>query len=176
MAQNASTAEQIRKRPIYVTLPGTTLRIECRRPEPVELIASGLLKLDAFNGIIEELANQLQDIQPDAVLDNRPVVDVATTQPKTYKEFLDQWCALVAVSPKLTLKEEDAIYDPAMLWVKDLDVDVKTEIFVRTMSVMASARVLQAVRSFRLGRPDGVGPGSDGAPVRQDPVGVVGGV
>jgi hypothetical protein len=130
---STATAEQIRKRPIYVLLPGTDLRLECRRPEPLELIASGLLKLETFGSVIEQIAETLQTIQMTAALDNRPVDE--PTKPQTFNDFLDLWCVAAVVAPKVVLAEEDAIYDPTALWVKDLDFDVKGEIFQKTMGV-----------------------------------------
>lgn len=167
-----ATADQIRNRPILVTIPGTDQQIQCRRPDPLTLLADGVLPLPIFADVLEQLHDLMQ---PQPEYDNRPITDHVAKQPKTYEAFVARWVCAAAVAPRVVLTEEEAIADPEALWVEDLELDVQISIVRQTGRLLASARVIAAVRDFRRQQSAGAGAGSDRETVREDAVGAVAG-
>lgn len=168
-----ATADQIRHRPIFVTIPGTDLQIECRRPDPLELIANGLLPLDLYAGVLEQLATWAETPGGASPAD---VAAAVRGESEKYETFTKRWVAAAAVNPRVVLTVEEADADPKALWVDELEDSVKYDIVARTFNAKRFARrVSAAVTEFRRLRSDGVGAGRDGQAVPGETVAAVAG-
>lgn len=165
----SATAEQIRNRNRFVTVPGTNLQVECRPPDPVDLIAHNLLPLETYAGVLETILKWRQ--RGGDLINPSEIVGEVAKDPRVWGSFIDRWVAAAAVDPQITLDEEQANANPAMLWIDDLDLDTKLEIFRLTNRGLRSPRLAAAVRDFRDVRPEGAGAGPGGAPLRDAPVG-----
>lgn len=158
-----ATAEQLRNRPILVPVPGTDLQIECRRPDPLTLIADGILPLPIFGGVLEQLTELAHGDSEDATSN----IQAAW---KTYLAFVDHWVCAAAVKPRVVLTEEEALADRSTYWVQELEQGVRYDILQRTNSAFRSDRLRTAVQEFRRQQSVGAAAGPSSAPVREDPV------
>ena len=165
-----ATAEKFRSRTILVPVLGTDMQFQCRRPDPLALIADGLLPLDTFAAVIE----QLHEVAGANILDNRDQQKV--TDYKTFSELVDRWVTAAVTAPKVVLTEEELATSPGALWVGEIDAEIRLEIMRRTSLPFASPRVKTAVADFRRQQPAGASAGSNGASVRGAAVDAAGGV
>jgi hypothetical protein len=165
------TAEQIRTRPILVRVPNSELEIECRRPDPLALIAHNVLPLDIFAGVLERIAQWTDAGEALTSEIGQAVIDA----PKAWGQFIDRWVCAAAVRPQVVLTEADARDVPDALWIDELEYELKMEIFAKTARGLRSPRVGVAVRDFRRLQQSRAAAGPDGAPVREETVGVAAG-
>lgn len=161
----AATAEQIRNRPIAVTIPGTDLQIELCRPDPLTLIANNVLPLEVFASVLDVVAQWTQEGEGPSPL------EAARKAPQLWGQFIDRWVCAASVSPQVVLDEAAALADPTKLWIDEIDLPVKLEILRLTNTRFRSPRLGDAVKEFRRLRPEGAGAGSDGEAVRRETVG-----
>ena len=110
---------------VAVTLPGTDLILECRRPDLLELTSRGWLNWPTLQRVREITAEWEQERKAKAdttvtVIDNRPTPKVETLmeQARTVIGFLDEWACAAAVTPRVVATEADSSDDS--LWVGDL--------------------------------------------------------
>lgn len=158
-----ATADQIRHRPIFITIPGTDLQIECRRPDPLDLIANGLLPLELYAGVLEQLTTWAETPGGASPAD---VAAAILGEGDKYETFTKRWITAAAVTPRVVLTIEEADADPKALWVDELEDSVKYEIVAKTYTARRFARrVSAAVTEFRRLRADGAGAGRDGQAV-----------
>src|ERR1051325_57488 len=156
-----ATAEQIRKRRRFITVPGTTpLLIEVQTPDVLAMIAHDGLPLAIFADVLDVIAKWAREGEGPDLLAH------ATQAPKVWGDFIDRWVCAAAVSPVIVLDEAAALKDPSKLWVDELDLNVKLEIVQTTNSPFRSPRLGDAVAEFRRLRPEGTRTGSDSTPVR----------
>lgn len=134
------TADQIRRRPILVTVPGTDLQIQCRVPDVLVLIADGILPLPIFGEVLDQITTLRQDGQ---------AVQPADVNLTTYWQLVNRWVCAAAESPRFVLTEDEALADPSTLWVEEIDRDVRLTILERTNQPFASSRLRTAVQTFR---------------------------
>jgi len=166
-----ATAEQIRNRLVLVTIPGTDLQIECRRPDPLDLIAQQILPLEAYADILERVAEWATMPEHTSA---PSVLETIRSAPDTFAGFVDRWVCAAAVRPTIVLTEEEVSANPAAVWIDDLDLEVKFEVFRRTNHRLASPRLPAAVKEWLRQRPAGLGDRPDGAAVRDEAVEVAG--
>lgn len=171
-----ATASQIRSRFIYVTIPPSDEapdeapgRVKCRQPDPLVLVAEGLLQLDIYGGVMALIADRI-----DAAIDNRPLPGDAPTRRET-AAFLDRWVCAAAVEPVVVLTEQDAAARPEALWIEEMGADLKLAIFRATNARLLSQRVIDAVADFRRHQSTSARPGPDGTAVRDAAVGAAAG-
>lgn len=164
-----STAQEIRNRTVIVPIEGTTLSIECRRPDPVVMITDNLLPLQTFAGVLEKFqAWSAENADADALM------SAMGAESTRWNEFLDRWACAAAIEPRLVLTEEEAEANPDVLWVYELNTSTKMAIFGATANrKLVSPRVRSAIEDFRRQSLAGVDVGSDGASVRDAAVAAV---
>lgn len=161
-----SSAADIRARKssriIPVTLPGTDLVIECRRPELLTLASRGWVDWPSLQQVQAALATtQAADA---AVLDNRPVLN-ATEKARTIGTFLDEFICAAAVRPRVVLTEAEVVDPDTTLWIDDIELDDKLAIFDEMV-----VRAQPAVAEFRGDESTGAVDRSGGEAVRDTPV------
>lgn len=162
------TAEQFRQRTIQVPIPAPAgappdapvQYFTCRRPDPLVLIADGVLPLEVYGHVLAQIADRV-----DAVFDNRPPAGGAATR-REYSDFIDRWVCAAAVEPRIVLTEAEATAAPEALWAEEVDADLKLAIFRMTNARILSPRMTDAVSEFLRRKSPGAPAGSDGAAVR----------
>lgn len=163
-----ATADQLRRPPVLVTVPGTDLQIKCRRPTLLTLATKGWLQWPALKRVQELTAGERQLAEGIVDFDNRPQPTVRESA-DTYRSFLDELACEAAVAPRIVLTEAEAQADPGAVWVDDVPLDLKLAI-----SAAVLAAETTAVAEFRGEQPPGAPGGPSGAPVRDaavDPAG-----
>lgn len=160
----SSAAEiRARKQIIPVTLPGTDLVIECRRPDLLSLVSRGWIDWPALQQIQATFAPAES---AGVVLDNRPV-PTPIEKARLIGTFLDEFVCAAAVRPRVVLTEAEVTDAESILWVDDLTLDEK-------MTVLAAlVGTPPAVTEFRREESPGDPGGPSGAAVRDAPVDAV---
>lgn len=122
----------------------------CKRPDPMAMLAAGVLPLPTFADLIERAAA------------GQMTTDDLRNDPATYADFVNRWVCAAVVQPTvvLTVKDESTELD-----VEELSVDLRLEIFRRTNDRLVSRRVIDAVAEFRRQQLPDPGSGSSGAAV-----------
>lgn len=158
-----ATADQIRNRPIFVAVSDSTLQIECRRPDPLEMIAHDVLPLPIFHEVLHVIATW-------AERETEPSAEELSTEvqkaPGAWGKFIDRWACAAAVKPHVVLTEAEAESDATALWVEDLDFETRLQILRATNRNLRSPKLKTAVTDFRRLQPGGAAARSNGAPVR----------
>jgi len=158
-----ATTERLRQRPIVVTIAGE-LDIECRLPDPVDLISANVLPLEVYADVIESIQRWADSGQAGHLAGDTP------KQWITLLDFMDRWCMAAAVSPRLVATTDEVTGDDTV-WIGDLDMDDKVAIWVKTNKRFKNnPRLGDAQKSFRDVQPAGLGVGSDSAEVRDETI------
>lgn len=160
-----ATAQQLRARSIKVPVPGTELVIECRCPELLDEVANNWLPLDRFADVIASIG-QWSQAATIGELTTQAAADIRKN-PDRFAEFIDRWVCVAAVGPKIVLERERAAADESLLWIDDVDYDVKLAILRSTNRSLVARSAAAAVTEFRGQQPDGGGDRAGGAVVRQ---------
>jgi hypothetical protein len=149
-----ATADQIRNRPIFVTIAGTVLQIECRRPEPLDLIAHNVLPLPVFHDVLHVIATWSERAaEPSAEEMDAEV----SKNPGAWGQFIDRWACAAAVNPHVVQTEAEVDTDPSSLWIEDLPFETRLEILRQTNRNLRSPKLKTAVTDFRRVQPADVG-------------------
>jgi hypothetical protein len=133
---------------------GNEHRIGCRRPDPVALFANNMLPLNIFASVVEKMGDTIASFSAAALKD-----------PTRYADFVDRWVCAAAVNPRVVMTEEEAVAEPASLWVEDLLPQTRLAIFVNTSDRLASKRTVDAIAEFRGQQSVDPAPGSGSTPV-----------
>lgn len=144
-------------RTIAVTIPGSDLTIECRRPNLMHMVMSGLMTWPALQRVREVAAEDTVQSEG-AVIDNRPLPTL-TDRADAVGAMLDEWVCLAAVSPRVVMHEHEQ--GDEAIWVEDLPYDGREAIFNATFRVTPTAGA-----DFRRDESGSAPPGQSGAPVR----------
>jgi hypothetical protein len=154
--------EKLRKRslPITVTIPGTDLTIECRRPDLVHMVMSGLMTWPALERV--RAMGPSEPVDGIAVIDNRPLPTIVD-RAQAVGSMLDEWVCLAAVSPRVVMREHEVGDDS--IWVEDLPFQGRQAIFDATFLATPTAGA-----DFRGDESGSAPPGQSGEAVRDAPI------
>jgi hypothetical protein len=155
---------------VDVPLPKAGMVAICRRPDIADAIVHGSLPLPLLKAVLvdAELAGML-GIRPDQedISATTSLGFIEKMKPETM-QFIDRWCCLAAVTPRLVLEEQDGGADA--LWILEMPLDDKVAIFSATFNLATLLRAGgPAGATFRAVGPGGA-PGPDGAAVWVPPV------
>jgi hypothetical protein len=135
----------------------------CRRPDLGDAVFRGVLPLPILRNVFREIhavasggAEQLQ----------QSLEAFLATGGANTAEMLDVWACLAARQPRIVRTIEEA--GPAAIWIGDVPIDAKAEIFAKTFEMGEAARYA-AASSFR-DEPPGATPGSGGPAVSDPPL------
>lgn len=142
-----STAEQIRQRLIPIPLDAG-LVLNVRRPDVLSQIAANALPIEIYGPVIEQLAQVIQG--KSALEDPNAAAALAN-----FDEFINRWTCIAAVEPRVVLTEEEAIENPAVLSVHELEFDTKLTVFRMTARGLLTKGVRDAVVEFRRQQSEG---------------------
>ena len=81
---------------IPVTIPGTDLVIDCRRPELLNMVSSGFLAWPALRRVQEAIAERSRD----TVIDERPQ-PTTLEKARAFVDFLAEMVCAAAVQPRV---------------------------------------------------------------------------
>ncbi len=166
----ASTAADIKRRfktpkTVSVTVPGTDLTFECRKPDLVDMVLSGFMTWPALQRV-REITAQLQEAESGNVVDNRPLPTLRD-RAEAVGAMLDEFVCEAVVSPRVVLHAHNE--DEGSIWVGDLPFPVRQAIFGATFSLTPDWGA-----TFRGDESGSAPPGQDGAPVRDETLVAVG--
>lgn len=143
----ASPAD-LRKRTVLVTVPNTSppIQIRCQRPLLPELVTNNWIPLEAYHLVIEGMA-RWQDL-PDAAQKLAHINKEQAEHPELYDAFIDRWVVAAALEPKMVMTEDEAAADPKVLWIGDLDMDIKLLVFANTAAGMMTKKARGLLEEF----------------------------
>lgn len=150
-------------KPITVQLPGSTRTIDCKCPDLMYMVMSGVMTWPALQRVRELNASAPDD---GTVLDNRPMptmVDRATAA----GTMLDEWVCLAAIAPRVVMHEHEA--GPNALWIERLPFPARQAIFNATFRVPTTAGA-----DFRSEQSGSAPPRQSGETVRDETLVAVG--
>lgn len=165
-----SSAAEFRDRfrtptPILVPVPGTDLTIQCRRPDLVHMVMSGLMTWPALERVRALAADNARATAPagDTVIDNRPIPTLID-RARAVGAMLDEWVCIAAVAPKVVMTEPEETGDDTV-WVERLPFEGRQAVFNATFRVTPTAGA-----DFRGDQSGGASPGQSGEAVRDETV------
>lgn len=135
---------------LIVTLPGD-IEFQCRRPDPLELIAQDILPLPIYAAVFE------------AVGQGSLSADKMRDAPTTYLNFVDRWVCAAVVEPRVVL---DVVDPEQEIHIDELSLESRLLIFSKTSDRLVSSRLAAKVAEFRRQEPPDSGPGPSSAPVQ----------
>lgn len=150
--------------PIIVPIPGSKLTIECRRPDLVYMVMSGLMTWPALERVRELSAERAP--ADGTVLDNRPLPTMVD-RAQAVGSMLDEWVCLAAVSPRVVMTEHEVTDDS--IWVETVPFVGRQAVFNATFMPTPTAGA-----DFRHEESGSAPPGQSSEAVRDETLVAVG--
>lgn len=167
---NASPASALREAyssTFTVTLPNG-LTVECRRrPDLADALFRGVLPMPLLTKVLQELAPSITAGNGDEKKTAEAFIEGGGGM--STAELVDIWTCMAARSPRVVLHDADVTDDS--IWVRDLPLSARLEIFAQTFEWGEAAR--QAAAATFRAEPAGAAGGTDSPPVQSAAVDAV---